>query len=99
MKNFIQENTQITVEAPKDVRSGELVVIGSLIGVANTDAQKSQQLTITTQGVFEFDCKTRFQVGDEVHTKDGSFAAKATGTLKVGICTDYINDKVRVRLV
>ena len=99
MKNFVQENTQITVEAPKDVRSGELVVIGSLIGVANTDINKGGKITLTTQGIFEFDCKTRFQVGDEVHIKDGSFVPKATGTLKVGICTAYIHDKVRVRLV
>ena len=98
MKNFIQENTQITIEATKDIRSGELVVIGSLIGVANTDVQKGQDVTLATQGVFEFACKTRFQTGDEVHVnKSGDFVIKGAETTKVGVCVESNNDKVRIR--
>ena len=42
MKNYIQNIRQITVAAPKDVESGELVVVNSLVGVACTSAQKEE---------------------------------------------------------
>ena len=98
MKNFIQENTQITVETIKEVFSGELVVIGSLIGVACHNAKVGKDLTITTQGVFDFLSPTSFEVGDEVHLKDDEFSKKAVGSIRVGVCVKHYGETVRLRL-
>ena len=53
MKNFIQEGKTITVTAPADVTSGQLLVVGSILGVAAFGAASGADVEITTQGVFE----------------------------------------------
>jgi|GEM_PF-4444391 len=41
MKNYIQPGDSITVPAPADVKSGDLVVVGDLFGVAQFSAKAS----------------------------------------------------------
>ena len=53
MKNFVQEGKTITVIAPAAVLSGDLVVVGSIVGVAAFDAAQDAEVEITTRGVFE----------------------------------------------
>src|SRR3990167_2680627 len=53
MKNFVQEGRTITVIAPAAVLSGQLVVVGSIVGVAAFDAAQDAEVEITTRGVFE----------------------------------------------
>lgn len=54
MTNFIQPGNNITVAAPSGgVTSGQLVVIGSLIGVAATTQAEGEDVEITTEGVFD----------------------------------------------
>jgi predicted RecA/RadA family phage recombinase len=53
MKNFIQPGRSLTVTAPADVNSGDLVVVGTLFGVAYTDADSGDPVEIGTEGVFE----------------------------------------------
>ena len=52
MKNFVQEGKTITVIAPAAVLSGDLVVVGSIAGVAAFDAAQDAEVEITTLGVF-----------------------------------------------
>lgn len=52
MKNFIQTGDVVPVIAPAAVSSGDLVLVGSLFGVANTDADSGAAVEITTRGVF-----------------------------------------------
>lgn len=53
MTNFVQKGNSITVAAPLGgVTSGDLVVIGSLIGVAATTAAAGADVEIATEGVF-----------------------------------------------
>jgi predicted RecA/RadA family phage recombinase len=52
MKNFLQVGDTVTVAAPADVSSGDLVVAGSLFGVAATDAASGKPVEIVTTGVF-----------------------------------------------
>lgn len=52
MKNFIQPGRVVTVTAPADVSSGDLVVVGTLFGVAATDAKSGDAVEIVTEGVF-----------------------------------------------
>lgn len=52
MKNFVQPGEAITVPAPAAVKSGDLVVVGSLFGVAETDADSGADVVLNTSGVF-----------------------------------------------
>jgi predicted RecA/RadA family phage recombinase len=52
MKNFVQPGDIVTVAAPADVSSGDLVVVGTLFGVAATDAKSGDPIEIKTSGVF-----------------------------------------------
>jgi predicted RecA/RadA family phage recombinase len=52
MKNFIQPGKTVTVTAPANVSSGDLVVVGSLIGVAAFTALSGAEVEIDTEGVF-----------------------------------------------
>lgn len=52
MKNFVQPGRVVTAIAPADVSSGDLVVVGTLFGVAATDAKSGEPVEIVTEGVF-----------------------------------------------
>ncbi len=53
MKNFIQPGIVITVRnTPVAAKSGDLVVIGHLAGVAVTDAREGDNLPLKTEEVF-----------------------------------------------
>jgi len=52
MKNFVQPGDIVTVTAPADVSSGTIVVVGTLFGVAATDAESGAAVEIKTSGVF-----------------------------------------------
>ncbi len=53
MKNFRQPGNVLTVTAPAAVVSGEVIVVGSLIGVAATDAASGAPVEIALDGVFD----------------------------------------------
>jgi predicted RecA/RadA family phage recombinase len=53
MKNFVQPGTTVTVIAPGAVSSGDLVVVGRLIGVAAYSAAIATEVEIDTEGVFD----------------------------------------------
>ena len=53
MKNFIQQGEVVEVTAPRELTSGELVVVGLLVGVAVHDAANGAAVEIQTEGVFE----------------------------------------------
>ena len=52
MKNFVQPGRNVTVIAPAAVKSGDLVIVGKLFGVAATDADSGAPVEICTEGVF-----------------------------------------------
>lgn len=53
MKNYIQPGKTVTVPAPADLKSGDLVVVGDLFGVAEFSAAAGDPVEIATEGVFE----------------------------------------------
>ena len=53
MRNYIQPGKTITVPAPADVKSGDLVVVGDLFGVAEFSAAEGDPVEIATEGVYE----------------------------------------------
>ena len=52
MKNFIQPGRIIPVTAPAAVKSGDLVLVGKLFGVASSDAASGALVELCTEGVF-----------------------------------------------
>lgn len=52
MKNFIQNGEVLTVTAPAAVSSGDMVVVGSIHGVAQADAESGALVEIARRGVF-----------------------------------------------
>lgn len=52
MKNFIQTGSYITVPAPADVKSGDLVFVGALFGIADNDAPSGAPCVLCTEGVY-----------------------------------------------
>lgn len=54
MKNFVQLGDVITVPAPAAVTSGKLVVIGSLVGVAQKAAGVGEDVALLTEGVISY---------------------------------------------
>lgn len=54
MKNFVQPGANLTVSAPANTDSGDLVLVGAaLFGVAIHDAKANADLTIATGGVYD----------------------------------------------
>lgn len=55
MRNYRATGEILTVTAPSGgVLSGNLVIVGSIIGVAQKDAAEGDPVAIVTTGVFEF---------------------------------------------
>ncbi|MBF0190222.1 MAG: DUF2190 family protein [Magnetococcales bacterium] len=53
MKNFIQPGDIVTVAAPAAVSSGGGVLVGTLFGVAVSDAASGDNLEMITEGVVD----------------------------------------------
>lgn len=112
MRNFVQPGENITVTAPYAVESGELVVIGAMVGVANSDAENGAEVVISTQGVFDLAKVPAvvFTAGEVVYTTTAGGAvtdntdadSNSGGTVKVGYAVQAAGagaGTVRVRLV
>lgn len=52
MKNYVQPGNTLTIPAPDDIVSGQIVAVGGLIGVAAGDAESGADLDLVTEGVF-----------------------------------------------
>jgi predicted RecA/RadA family phage recombinase len=53
MKNYVQNGDFITFTAGANITSGQLVAVGSLIGVSVTNVTSGQQGTLALKGVFD----------------------------------------------
>ena len=99
MKNFIQESKNITITSPQNISSGEILALGSLVGVANADALTGEDVTVTTQGVFGFSSEVSFEVGEDVYMENGNLVKVAEGASRVGFCVGQEGKAVRVLFV
>lgn len=81
-KNFVQVGENLTLPVNKDVKSGELVKVGDVIGIALTDAKTDDGIkyytTIATKGVWNLTLKADTKAGCVVSIapKDGSATPK-----------------------
>ncbi len=88
MKNFIQAGNAVTVTAPATFASGDGVKVGSLFGIAATNAASGESVEIATVGVYELPKVTTdaFVVGDKVYWADATknVTSTASGNLLIG---------------
>lgn len=88
---FQQQGKVIDVAAPRQVSSGDGVLVGSLFGVAQVDALNGAQVPIMTEGVHSLP-KTSAQAwseGDQVFWDDTNHRLDNTAVGKlVGVATD-----------
>ncbi len=64
MKNFVQPGNTVTVTAPSGgVSSGDIVVVGGLIGVAAFDAVEGAEVEISTVGVYALPAAAADDIG------------------------------------
>lgn len=91
MKNFIQDGDTITVVAPYAVASGAGCLVGSLFGVAVSDALINAEVEIKTTGVFDMAKATgaAWTVGARIYWDDTAKNCTTTvGTNKlIGVAT------------
>jgi predicted RecA/RadA family phage recombinase len=94
MKNYVQEGKTLTLTAPAAVTSGQLVVVGSIIGVAAFDAASGGEVEVTVEGVFELPKSATDVIaqGDKLYWDSGqSTLTKTAGTGSkpmVGVATE-----------
>ena len=92
-KNFIQRGAVVGVPAPRNVTSGELVVVGVLAGVAQHDALSGTPVEIATEGVFVLP-KTSAQawtVGAAIYVTPATgicTTASTAGNLLIGVALE-----------
>ncbi|ODN69548.1 DUF2190 family protein [Methylobrevis pamukkalensis] len=105
MKNYVQDGEVITVAAPAIVASGDPVAVGTLFGVAQTDAASGADVALVTRGVFDLDTVTNapMAIGDALYfDATTSLVTKATtGNAKIGAALaakTTTGTTVRVRL-
>lgn len=69
-KNFVQVGENLTLPVTSDVKSGELVQVGDVIGIALTDAKTDDgtkyYTTIATKGVWNLTLKATTKTGGVV---------------------------------
>ena len=94
MKNYIQSGDVVTIPAPAAVSSGDVVIAGSLIGVAQSDAASGAAVAIATTGVFEL-AKTDSQawtVGAPIYwdATPGEATTVSTDNTLIGVAVEAV---------
>ena len=84
MKNYVQPGNVVTMIAPADVKSGDLVVVGALAGVAAFDALAGAEVEVALTGVFDLPCTGPIDAGAAVYFVESPPGVAATGTTLVG---------------
>jgi len=105
MKTFIQEGKIITVTAAANIASGDGVLVGSIFGVAATDAVAGEEVEIGTVGVYELPKLSTAVIaqGDRVAWDDTAkeITLPGVGLYPVGVATEAAGSStatVKVRL-
>lgn len=79
MKTYISSGSIITITAETAIKSGDLVVVGALVGYAQTDAEIGQKVAIVTEGVYSVAvlADADIAVGDVIYLADGALTTAA----------------------
>lgn len=86
MKSFLQTGDIIEVIAPADVKSGDIVEIGKLAGIACADALSGAKVNIKTTGMFTVKkvSAQAWTVGAPVYVASGEATTTASTNTPLG---------------
>ena len=102
MRNFIESGDVLTIPAPAAVASGGIVIAGSLIGVASTDAASGADVAVATRGVFELPkvAAQAVTLGAPVYwdSAAGKVTTTAGGNTAVGYATAAASAATTIRI-
>ena len=91
MKNYVMKGEKLTVNAPVDVESGDLVLVNHLYGVAIVSAKEGEEVTIATEGVFEFNKDNQaVSVGEKAYYREDT--GQITKTENHAVLGDHDED-------
>lgn len=92
MKNYIQPGNTLTLTASAEIISGDVVAVGSIIGVANGDAANGAPVDVDTVGVFRLPKVSALAIaaGDVVYFDAAAKLVNktASGNTKLGVATE-----------
>ena len=77
MKNFRQTGDSINLTAPRDLKSGDIVIVGGITGVATGDAAKDEVTVVKRLGVF----RVPVALGVSLDEGDSAYYLEATETI------------------
>lgn len=104
-RNFVQPGDMLTIPAPVTVASGDVVVAGSIVGIAAGDAASGAAVDVHTGGVWTLPKVSAIQInlGDIVYFDASTKLVNKTssGNTKIGVAVADANNpspSVRVRL-
>jgi len=90
MKNFRNSGQEVTVTLAATKVSGDLHIVGSLVGVLANSGVNGDKVSMDIEGVFAVKKTAALAVaqGDKVYTNAGTIAITKTNTdAPTGICT------------
>lgn len=86
--NYVQPGKVITLTAPADVSSGDIVNVGKIVGIATHAAESGEPVEVATEGVWEV-AKTSAQawatVGLEIYVAAGVATTVAGSNALLGV--------------
>lgn len=92
MRNHVQPGNTLTLTAPAEIISGGVVIVGSIIGVANGDAANGAPVDVDVVGVFRLPkvSALAIAVGDVVYWDSANklVTKTASGNTKLGVATE-----------
>lgn len=92
MRNYIQPGNTLTLTAPAEIVSGDVVAVGSIIGVANGDAANGAPVDVDTVGVFRLPKVSALAIaeGDVVYWDSAAklVTKTASANTKLGVATE-----------
>lgn len=105
MRNYVQPGNTLTLTAPAEIVSGGVVVVGSIIGVANGDADNGAPVDVDTVGVFRLPKVAALAIaaGDVVYWDSAAklVTKTAASNTKLGVAIESVanpSPNVAVRL-
>jgi predicted RecA/RadA family phage recombinase len=91
MRNYVQPGDTLTLTAPAEIVSGGVVIVGSIIGVANGSAANGAPVDVDTVGVFTLPKVAALAIaaGDVVYWDSAAKLVNKTagGNTKLGVAT------------
>lgn len=105
MRNYVQRGDTLTLTAPAAVSGGDVVIVGSIIGVANGAVAIGAPVDLDVVGVFKLPKVSALAIsaGDVVYwdTANKVVTKTAGGNTKLGVATESVPNpsaSVSVRL-